>query len=54
MSSKIRTLQKLPAKKYNPKQLVPLAAKAAAVPIESKPIPTRVNLKKRSAGKRNY
>lgn len=52
--SKPRPLAAVSPKKYNPKQLVPLAAKAAAVPIESKPIPTRVNLKKRSAGQRNY
>jgi hypothetical protein len=53
---KIRTLQKLPAKKYSPKVLPTLADAASRIVPGAMPIPTRdaANLKKRSLGNRSF
>ena len=52
--AKVRPLAAVSPKKFNPKTLPKLAAKASAVPVDAKPIPTRVNNRKRSVGNRAF
>lgn len=53
MSKTLRPIEKLAPKKFAPKTLPKLAAKANAAPDAAQPIPTRVN-KKRAASNRSF